>query len=204
MPTESINVTDHQPTYDRCPACGHEGRVVTVENIRGMVGSGHRALPLRDLELEIASHVGAVTLAAGQLDAVMSSLVGGIPTGTGAAVEKTWGHSGKDLTNQLRVLAAGDPLDADWRRDVISLCDRYDAIYLVRNDVIHSFRPGTGIEQLDVVRAPKSTRANPFDAKRAFDVKRMGLPELVDLYYDITETTHDARNLFFRMVGLIR
>ena len=152
---------DATPIFDRCPECGREGRSIDVANLTGTTGTGDRVLPLRSLELELATHVGAATLAADELDAAMSALCGLGGAVTLDEVSKTWGRSGTELICELRKLVTGPELNADRRQELRALCDRYDALYLVRNDVIHSFRPGRSTERLDVVRAMRSTKANP-------------------------------------------
>jgi len=119
-------------------------------------------------------------------------------------VSKTWGRSGTELTRELRKLVTGPELNADRRQELRALCDRYDALHLVRNDLIHSFRPGRSTERLDVVRAMRSTKANPITTtSQMFEQRRLGLRELVDLYYDLDDLTHEVRNLYLRAIGLI-
>ena len=195
---------DGTPTSDRCPECGREGRTLTVANFAGALGAGNRALPLRGLELELATHVGAVTIAAGKLDAAMSALRGIAGAATLDAIAKTWGRSGTELTRELRKIISDPSLNTEWGAGLSDICDRYDSLYLIRNNLIHSFRPGRGTERLDVVRPAKSTKANPITmTSQMLEVQRLGLAELIDLYYDIDDLTHDVRNLFYCAVGII-
>lgn len=86
------HMPDTTPVYDRC---GREGRSrVGPDSINNLVGSGNRALPLRGLELEIATHVGAATLKAGELDAAMVGLtaIAGPPDADG--LRATWAAQG--------------------------------------------------------------------------------------------------------------
>ncbi|MFS0885461.1 hypothetical protein [Aeromicrobium sp. 179-A 4D2 NHS] len=194
------------PTYDRCPYCGREGRtMVKPDSITNLVGSGNRALPLRGLELEIATHVGAATLKAGELDAAMGGLsaVAGPPDAE--AFRATWGRSGTELTTALRKIAASADVDADVRQEVDRLCARYDALYGSRNDLIHSFRTGHGSDRLEVIRAIRIKKSQPLpDASDMSDRRRLGMSEIVDLYYDTNDLFHDVRDLFFRVIGAVR
>jgi hypothetical protein len=50
----------------------------------------------------------------------------------------------------------------------------------------------------------KSRRANPITtASQMFERRRMGLGELIDLYYDLDDLTHDVRDLYLRAIGII-
>lgn len=196
-------MSDPTPTYDRCPHCGREGRAMTsVDNVASLIGADNRVLPLRELELEIASHVGAVTLKAGELDAAMGGLnaVAGSPDGD--TFIATWGRSGTELTRALVKIAANADIDADVLQQVTRLCRRYDALYETRNDLIHSFRPGRGSERLDIVRAIRIKKSQPLtDTSDITQRRRLGLGELVDLYYDTDDLIHDVRDFYLRMVG---
>jgi hypothetical protein len=144
---------DAMPIFDRCPTCGREGRTVSVANFAGTTGTGNRVLPLRGLDLELATHVSAATIAAGGLDAAMYALRGMTGAVSLDAINRTWGRSGTEVTRELRKLITDPVLDADRCEELSDICDRYDALYLVRNKLIHSFRPGRDTERLDVVRA---------------------------------------------------
>jgi hypothetical protein len=196
---------DRTPTYDSCPHCGREGRVVaSADDVTNLIGSGNRVLPLRELELEIATHVGAATLKAGELDAAMSSLIAVSGPPDPNAFSATWGRSGTELTKALLRIAASPEVDAGVLDEVTSLCARYDALYETRNDLIHSFRPGRGPERLDVVRAIRVKKNQSLnDTTSMTQRRRLGLSELVDLYYAIDDLTHDARHLYFRAIGVI-
>jgi hypothetical protein len=178
--------------------------MTSADNFANLIGSGNRVLPLRELELEIATHVGAATLKAGELDAAMLGLnaVAGPPdTDT---ISPTWGRSGTELTKALLKVATKADVDADIRQEVTHLCARYDVLYETRNDLIHSFRPGHGSERLDVVRAVRIRKAEPLpDTNDLSQRRRLGLSELVDLYYDTDDLIRDARDLFLRVIGAI-
>ncbi len=134
----------------------------------------------------------------------MYALRGITGTVTLDAVTKTWGRSGIKLTRELRKLITDPDLDAGRRHELSDICDRYDALCPVRNDLIHWFRPGRDTERLEVVRSVKDTRANPITTtSQMFERQRLGLAELVDLYYDLDDLTHDARNLCLRGIGII-
>lgn len=176
----------------------------SADNFTNLVGAGNRVLPLRGLELEIATHVGAATLKAGELDAAMGSLnaVAGPPDVH--TFSATWGRSGAELTKALLKIAASATVDADVLQEMGRLCARYDALYETRNDLIHSFRPGSGSERLDVVRAIRIRKAGPLtDTSDATQRRRLGLSELVDLYYDTDDLIHDARDFYFRLIGVL-
>lgn len=193
---------DVTPTFDVCPICGREGRTRSVANLSGVTGAGDRVLPLRGLELEIATHVGAATIAAGELDAAMGALH--VMTGTVSldGLAKTWGRSGTALTCELRRLFADSSLNEADSKELKDVCDQYDVLYASRNRIIHSFRPGHDNERLDIVMPIKSTRARPVTtAGQMFERQRMGLGELIDLYYDLDNLTHRARALFLKSVG---
>lgn len=193
---------DATPTFDRCSNCGREGRTLTATNLADATGLGGRILPLRGLELEIATHVGAVTLAAGELDAAMAALQALTGAVTLDSITKTWGRSGLELTRELRKLESEPGLRASCSQELTRLCDRYDALYLTRNAVIHSFRPGRDVERLDVVKSVRSTKANPVtNSEGLFERQRLGLGELIDLFYDLDELTHQARRLFMSAVA---
>lgn len=115
------------------------------------------------------------------------------------------GRSGTELTTGLRSIAASAHVDDSLRHEVERLCARYDTLYQSRNDLIHSFRPGQGTDQLDVVRAIRTKKSQPLpDASDMLERRRLGMSEIVDLYYDTDDLVHDARDLFFRAIGAIR
>lgn len=196
---------DATPTYDRCPHCGREGRAMTsADNLNAYIGSGNRVLPIGGLEEEIATHVGAVILKAGELDAAMLGLVAIAGQPDSSTINSTWGQSGTDLTRALRKIAASADVDAGFAEEMTHLCMRYDALYKIRNDLIHSFRPGRGTERLDVIRAIRIKKGKPpTGANDMSQRRRLGLGELVDLYYAIDDLIHDARNFYFRVLGAI-
>lgn len=154
-------------------------------------------LPLRGLEVELATHVGAVVLAAGELDAAVAALQA--ITGAVAldSITKTWGRSGSELTRELRKLRSDPSLSTGHSEELARICDYYDDLYKIRNAAIHSFRPGRDVERLDVVKPVKSTKGKPvMTSEGLFEQKRLGLGELVDLFYEIEDLTYRARTLF--------
>ncbi len=178
--------------------------MTNADNFADLVGSDNRVLPLQELEMEIAAHVGAATLQAGELDAVMGALavVAGPPDL--CTIGATWGESGTVLTKALLKMAASAGVAPDDLEELDRLCARYDTLYEIRNDLIHSFRPGNGSERLDVVRAARIKKAKPLtDTNGMTQQRRLGLSELVDLYYDLDDLIHDARGFYFRAIGLI-
>jgi hypothetical protein len=101
-------------------------------------------------------------------------------------------------------MAASADVDPDVLQEVTRLCARYDALYETRNDLIHSFRPGRGSERLDVVRAIRIKKAKPLtDTNDMTERRRLGLSELVDLFYDTEDLIRDARDCYLRMIGAI-
>lgn len=179
-----------------CPSCNSFLRdPATI-----ITGRNNHVLPLTEAELDLAEHVGAVTIAAGALDAAVIAL-GGVVGGwdVDRALE-TWGQSGKQLTLLVRKRAEGKSTPD---QEVISILDRYDALYETRNHVIHSFSvldEDTGRRDR-ALRMPRSTRRQPLSPPQAMFVeRRLGISELIDLWYDIDTLTHDARRLFITRV----
>lgn len=179
--------------------------MTSADNLNGLIGSDNRVLPLDGLEEEIATHVGAATLKAGELDAAMGGLVFIAGPPDLETITSTWGQSGTQLTRELMKIAASADVDVDVADEVAQLCARYDALYEVRNDLIHSFRPGRGTERLDVVRAIRIKKGKPLtDLNDLSQRRHLGLGELVDLYYEIDDLTHDVRTFQFRVIGAIK
>lgn len=179
-----------------CPSCNNFLRdPATI-----VTGRSNQVLPLTEAELDLAEHVGAVAIAAGALDAAVSAL-GGVVGGwdVDRALE-IWGQSGTQLTRFVRKRAEGASTPD---QEVLALLDAYDALYETRNHLIHSFRvldEETGRHDR-ALRMPRSTKKQPLSPSQATLVEhRLGISELIDLWYDIDTLTHDVRGLFITRV----
>jgi hypothetical protein len=179
-----------------CPSCNSFVR----DPAAIVTGRGNHVLPLTETELDLAEHVGAVTIAAGALDAAVIALAGVVSGWDVDRALETWGQSGTQLTRLARKRAEGTSTPD---QEVLAVLDAYDALYEIRNHLIHSFRvldEETGRHDR-ALRMPRSTKKQPLSPSEAAFVERtLGISELIDLWYDIDTLTHDVRKLFIARV----
>jgi hypothetical protein len=70
------------------------------------------------------------------------------------------------------------------------MCDRYDELYEKRNHLVHSVRRGSGdLDQMSTATLmPRHRKGAPLtDVSSMVVERRMGVPELIDLWYVIDE-----------------
>lgn len=163
-------------------------------------GGDNRVLPLTEAELDLAEHVGAVIIAAGALDAALIALAGVVDGWDVQHALDAWGQSGLQLSRMVRKRVEG--MEAP-DQDVLAILDAYDTLYETRNHLVHSFRvPDQESGDHDrALRMPRGTRKLPLSPSQATFVERkLGISELIDLWYAIDELTHDVRRLFIARV----
>lgn len=179
-----------------CPSCNALLRdAATIAT-----GGDNRVLPLTEAELDLAEHVGAVIIAAGALDAALIALAGVVRGWDVQHALDSWGQSGMQLSRMVRKRAEGMPAPD---QEVFAILDAYDTLYETRNHVVHSFRvlgQETGVHDR-ALRMPRSTRKQPLSPSQATFVERkLGISELIDLWYAIDRLTHDIRRLVITRV----
>lgn len=174
-----------------CPSCN----ALLRDPATIATGGDNRVLPLTEGELDLAEHVGAVIIAAGALDAALIGLAGVVDGWDAQYALDAWGQSGVQLSRIVRSRAEGMPAPD---QEVLAVLDGYDTLYEVRNHVVHSFRVRdheTGGHDR-ALRMPRSTRKQPLSTSQATFVEhRLGISELIDLWYAIDSLTHDVRRL---------
>lgn len=179
-----------------CPSC-HK---LLRDPATIVTGRDRRLLPLTDTEIELAEHVGAVIIAAGALDAAVGALSGAIRERDPQRVLAAWGHSGSQLAEILRKQAgqAGETTSTP-DHEVLTILDRYEKLYEIRNRVVHSFRVlDEGAGRLDqALQMVRGTKKQPPSPPHEMIIERsLGISELIDLWYEIDALTHDARKVF--------
>ena len=150
-------------------------------------GTGGRVLP-SNLEYQrvLAEHIGFVVMKAAQLDGTMAALVDIIAGFHTDLKLEAWGRSGSDLTDRLRRIEGVAPETAGF-------ADRYKALYEHRNQVVHSLR----MDDEDGDLTHRMLKQNPKKPSEGiYASARVGIPELIDLWYDLNELSHEVMVLF--------
>lgn len=179
-----------------CPSCN----ALLRDPATILTGTDNQVLPLTEAELDLAEHVGAVIIAAGALDAALIALAGVLDGWDVQHALDAWGQSGTQLSGMVRNWSDGIPVPD---QEVLAILDTYDELYEARNHVVHSFRAldlETGRHDR-ALRMPRSTRKRPLTSSNATFVERkLGVSELIDLWYAIDSLTHEIRRLVFKRV----
>ncbi|MGR6966405.1 hypothetical protein ACU610_18260 [Geodermatophilus sp. URMC 61] len=156
-----------------------------MEHYEPSTGNGHRVLPITDpAERALAEHIGAVVMKAGELDATASAFVELRLMRNDQIDLSALGKSGEELTKKLKAVEQDTP-------EARGFGDRYGRLYEVRNHVIHSFRP---VDDLNT--AQRLIRRTKAEAGGRIEDRVIGIPELVDLWYDLRDFRHDIFLLF--------
>ena len=192
-------MTDTRDRHGRpltCPSCN----ALLRDPVAIATDGDNRVLPLTEGELDLAEHVGAVIIAAGALDAALIGLAGVVDGRDAQHALDAWGQSGMQLSRIVRSRA--EAMTAPDEK-VLAVLDVYDKLYETRNHVVHSFRvrdQETGGHDR-ALRMPRSTRKRPLSTSQATFVEhKLGISELIDLWYAIDSLTHDVRTLFITRV----
>ncbi|MGK5112786.1 hypothetical protein [Geodermatophilus sp. CPCC 205506] len=159
-------------------------------NIR--TGTGGRILPKADPDQRaLAEHIGFVVMVAAQLDATLSGLVDVVAGFDGDLKLEAWGRSGRDLVQRLKVIE-----EQELAPEVVGFADRYDRLYRVRNQVVHSIRMEEDPDHDPdmTVRLLKQNAKRPSEGLHARVV--LGVSELIDLWYELRDFNHEVMLIF--------